>query len=490
MQQEPRRVSAQDVTKSIRGKSNPIESQLQHAKDLASGVIDAFLPGKQVFILTWILEKLAPHKDGQYSTVVQKDLWILLRDVWNQEDFDRESRIISFRRHNFSVILQATFEDLKSRAEMDRISILEAMDETLESLLARTSGVRIRPQVDQGCVLLGSCLTLINELPSSMAHVRDRIVHKISRIFSSILHEDRPIKKVAKAFAINCLGPALAFLASASSESEEKGELEQCIADALFSAENLVFQEQSIDNNNLNASEFEKLLLDLKSHYSTQNQQTELSSDNVTIPILLGLALTALRDAPSTISAEQKSILAARYLFSLDAFSSSSNVSDSIADLSFRYLQKLNSLLRIFSQYEITSSDYLTSTLASMSSTCLSFLDFKDVKVSYSAWDALSGIMEIDFDVVLQSKEIFIPRLRESTSKFLKTLVTTMFKTREGVDFIKTWTDALLQSNAWTPNDVELSQMYSSEVFKLIVGYQIRYPATYRPLKFWNCWNF
>jgi hypothetical protein len=347
---------------------------------------------------------------------------------------------------------------------MDRVSILVAMDETLVSLLARSSGVRIRPQVDQACVLLGSCLALINELPSSMAHVRDRIVHKISRIFSSVFHEDRRIKEVAKAFAINCLGPALAFLASASSESEGKGELEQCIADALFSAENLVFQEQSIDRNNPNASEFEELLLDLKPYCSTQNQQTELSSDNATIPILLGLALTALQDAPSTISAEQKSILAARYLFSLDAFSSSAKTSDSIADLSFRYLQKMNHLLRIFSQYEITSSDYLTSTLASMSSTCLSFLDFKDVKVSCSAWDALSGIMEIDFDVILQSKEIFMPRLRESTSKFLKALVTTMFKTREGVDFVKTWTDSLLQSDAWTPKDVELSQMYSSEV--------------------------
>ena len=61
IQDRPRQ-SAELVTKSIRGKLNPLGSQLLNARNLLDGTTNVFLPRKEEFILEWLLEKLRVDK--------------------------------------------------------------------------------------------------------------------------------------------------------------------------------------------------------------------------------------------------------------------------------------------------------------------------------------------------------------------------------------------------------------------------------------------
>jgi hypothetical protein len=56
---------AEEVTKSIRSKAFPIETQLQNARRLFDGTTKVFLPGKHEFVLEWILEKLKTDKSTE-----------------------------------------------------------------------------------------------------------------------------------------------------------------------------------------------------------------------------------------------------------------------------------------------------------------------------------------------------------------------------------------------------------------------------------------
>ena len=167
--------------------------------------------------------------------------------------------------------------------------------------------------------------------------------------------------------------------------------------------------------------------------------------DVLGLPILLKIGLKALPKASLKITPDQTSLLAATFLATMDAFSlpSSLNSEHSVIYLSNRHLQKLCSLLTVFIDNSAPPSDALSSTLTSIATTCLSFLDFADSSVATLAWNALALVMNIDFDVVLNMMDQLNPRLQHATLDFLNILVKTNFKLRSGVEFIKHWTTLL-----------------------------------------------
>jgi hypothetical protein len=71
------------------------------------------------------------------------------------------------------------------------------------------------------------------------------------------------------------------------------------------------------------------------------------------------------------------------------------------------------------------------------------FLDFTELSVTTIAWNALALIMNIDFDVILSMMDQFNSRLQHATPEFLFIVVTTNFRLRNGVEFIKKWLDLL-----------------------------------------------
>jgi hypothetical protein len=64
--QERPRLSAEKVTKSIRNRANPIETQIQNARGLLDGSVNAPVLKKEEFVLDWVLERLKSDKKIQY----------------------------------------------------------------------------------------------------------------------------------------------------------------------------------------------------------------------------------------------------------------------------------------------------------------------------------------------------------------------------------------------------------------------------------------
>jgi len=60
--QERPREGATEVTKSIRLKDIPVETQIQNAENLLDGTTNVYLPQKQEFVLDWILHSLKAIK--------------------------------------------------------------------------------------------------------------------------------------------------------------------------------------------------------------------------------------------------------------------------------------------------------------------------------------------------------------------------------------------------------------------------------------------
>jgi len=59
-------VAATEVTKSIRLKDVPVETQYENAKNLFDGTTNVYLPRKQEFVLDWVLQSLK---------AIKKDAW-------------------------------------------------------------------------------------------------------------------------------------------------------------------------------------------------------------------------------------------------------------------------------------------------------------------------------------------------------------------------------------------------------------------------------
>jgi hypothetical protein len=187
------------------------------------------------------------------------------------------------------------------------------------------------------------------------------------------------------------------------------------------------------------------------------------------LPLLLRLGLSALTQESAKFSIEQRSILGASFLSTLDALSIPSPSAEpgvsQVVYLSTRHLQKLCSLLQEFLENTPPSSDTLSATLTSLATTCIPFLDFNDTIVPVLAWNALALIMKIDFDVILVgSVQHLYPKLDHSTLEFLSVFVTTKFKMREGEEFLKMWTNLLWNV---TPNSASNSALRHSELIKL-----------------------
>jgi len=172
---------------------------------------------------------------------------------------------------------------------------------------------------------------------------------------------------------------------------------------------------------------------------------TRLTIDITAFPILLELCLKSLSGIPlSKLDNEQKSLLGSTFLSNLDNFSVSPSSPapekvPAVVHLSIRHLKRLSALLQVFRNYTPPPSDALSNTLTTLATTCLSFLDFNDPSVPTYAWNVLSMIMQIDFDVVLGMMEQLSLRLQDASSTFLEVLVMTNFKIRNGVEFVKLW---------------------------------------------------
>lgn len=188
--------------------------------------------------------------------------------------------------------------------------------------------------------------------------------------------------------------------------------------------------------------------------------------DVIGIPSLLSLGLSAANQTPTKLSPEQRSVLCASFLSTLDAFSiPSPSIEDSVsqvAHLSTRYLEKLYGLLQIFLKNSPPSSDTLSTTLTTLAVNCIPFLDFDDVKIPSLAWNALALIMRIDFDVILINiMQHLYPKLDRATTEFLSAFVSTKFKMREGEEFIKMWTNLLWNE---TPSNASNSALRRPEL--------------------------
>ena len=134
--------------------------------------------------------------------------------------------------------------------------------------------------------------------------------------------------------------------------------------------------------------------------------------------------------------------------------------------LSTRHLRKTSGLLKVFHNSPPPSSDALTATFTTIATTALSFLDFTDGSVSNLAWDALTWIMKIDFDIVLGMMEHLEPRLEVATVEFFQCVISTNFKLRTGVEFIRQWTELLkaVGSKECTLNQPTIISSYASVV--------------------------
>ena len=134
--------------------------------------------------------------DFRRTAEVQADLWKLLVDLWKCEGLDLISRTSSFRRHNFPGILLDTLQDLGQRSEWERTGVIMAMEQALEGILQRNSGVKVRPQLEPTTEIFGTSLYLVNQLSPEHHDLGDRFVMKFNQIAQTILYEDRPTKKV------------------------------------------------------------------------------------------------------------------------------------------------------------------------------------------------------------------------------------------------------------------------------------------------------
>jgi len=116
---------------------------------------------------------------------------------------------------------------------------MAALNDALEPLLKHTSEFKIRPFHEQGTVLLGTALSLVNNLPEADLR-RDSFAMSFTTIFRGVLYRDRATKKLARAFFRNALRSTLTYLVHSRSENQTVLAVEYCLQQAIFSPDNLV----------------------------------------------------------------------------------------------------------------------------------------------------------------------------------------------------------------------------------------------------------
>ena len=126
-----------------------------------------------------------------------------------------------------------------SEAERDeQRDLMAALKDALEPLLKHTSEFKIRPSHEQGTVLLGTALHLVNNLPKNDL-LRDSFAMSFATIFRCVLYQDRASKKLARAFFRNALRSTLTYLVDSHPENQAVLAVEYCLQQAIFSADNL-----------------------------------------------------------------------------------------------------------------------------------------------------------------------------------------------------------------------------------------------------------
>jgi hypothetical protein len=246
----------------------------------------------------------------------------------------------------------------------------------------------------------------------------------------------------------------LICLSTHSTDSFHSTLVKGTIQNSIFSPDNLVDYGNALTSPRDSAdSGFNSVLKEIVSEnqlpFDGAFHLNVLMTDLASLPLLLHLGLDALNHPSSKITMDQKSLLAATFLSSLDSFSipsSSPQSASSVIYLSRHHLQKLYGLLQIFGQENIPSSESLSTSLNTIATSCLPFLDFADESVIKMAWNALAIIMKIEFDVIFNLMDRLYPKIPSSSLEFMKTLLETNFKLRSGVDFIKSWTNLLNES--------------------------------------------
>ena len=127
-----------------------------------------------------------------------------------------------------------------SGAERDeQRDLMAALNAALEPLLKHTSEFKIRPFHEQGTVLLGTALSLANNLPEADV-LRDSFAMSFATIFRGALYQDRATKKLARAFFRNTLRSTLTYLVHSHSENQTVFAVQYCLQQAIFSPDNLV----------------------------------------------------------------------------------------------------------------------------------------------------------------------------------------------------------------------------------------------------------
>ena len=87
-------VTAEAVTKLLRSKDTSITEIVHTANSLLNDELDIYLPGKEVFVLNLLCDRLNDKSNGKFGTwKFNKDVWSLLLLVWsklNHQKVDRQ----------------------------------------------------------------------------------------------------------------------------------------------------------------------------------------------------------------------------------------------------------------------------------------------------------------------------------------------------------------------------------------------------------------
>lgn len=101
--------------------------------------------------------------------------------------------------------------------------------------------------------------------------------------------------------------------------------------------------------------------------------------------------------------------------------------------------------------------------------------------------------MKVDFDIVLDILDKIYPRIHSATLEFMEILITTKFKIRNGVEFVKVWTGFLRETRN---EDSVLRYPGLMKLFASLcygpdeIGFPLRFTNIYPRLKFLNYYNF
>jgi hypothetical protein len=384
----------------------------------------------------------------------QTQFWRLFKAVWADKDLDSISRKSVARKNNLVPILLQALQTVLETEGNERRDLLDGINDAVEPLLKRTSEYKIRPLYEPGTAIFGTALTLAQSLPQDDG-LRESFAMSFATIFRSVLFEDRASKKLARAFFKNALAPALMYLADSKTGHPTTIAVEGCVQEAIFSSDNLVDFINAVGK--VEESGFLGLMASLPSSDviseafdGISSSNSELTLDERCLPILLKLSLRALSPPHPKLSSDQKATIASTFLSTLESFSAQPppqvQTPEMIINLSTLHLRKVSALLQVFHETPSPTSDVLTATLTGTATTTLSFLEFSEPCVQRLAWDTLTWIMKIDFDIVLGMMDHLEPQLHIATVDFLQEVILTNFNLRTGVQFIKRWTELLIEA--------------------------------------------